>query len=319
MGFFLAFAGGFDMVEEEFKKVFFRMSSAHGVSFQGKLTPHAPGSLKEAWSVVIPLILTSTSMSLMLFFDRLIVAQYSTKAMAAVASAGIIVATVEFTFMAIANIAEVFVGQHNGAQEYKRVAEPVWQMIWFSLSTTVIALPLAFYGGAFLVPHAQHELGLPFFKYLMMFSPLVPLFGALSSFFVGLGKAKVVTFVTIFGNLLNILLDYILILGVKGWIDPMGTKGAAIGTNIALGCQCLILLGLFLNAKNNGQYATRRWHFKKKPFLGCLKIGTPSAISHLIELGAWSTQMSLMALVGGNSPDRCGHWSIHFLVIYVCF
>ena len=38
----------------------------------------------------------------------------------------------------IASIAEVFVGQFNGAKEYLKVASLVWQMIWFSLATSVI-------------------------------------------------------------------------------------------------------------------------------------------------------------------------------------
>lgn len=273
------------------------MSLVNDKNFGGNLTPYKPGSIREAWTLMLPMILTATSMSLMLFFDRLILAQFSTKAMTAAASVGVIVAAIQCALMSIASIAETFVGQHNGAQDFKRVAEPVWQMIWFSLSTIIVTTPLAFFGADFLIADSFYELGAPYFKYLMLFSPLAPLYCALASFFIGLGSPKIVTIVMIIGNIVNISLDYILILGIEGWIEPMSTRGAAIATNIAFVIQCVILGYLFLRKQYRLKYQTNDFRLKVKPLIECLKIGTPSAVSHMIELGAWAVQMNMMARV----------------------
>lgn len=267
-------------------------SSAHG-----SLTRYPPGSFRESWHLIFPMILTTASISLMMFADRVILAQYSTKAMTAAASAGIIVVTFEIALLGIAGIAEVFVGQHNGAQDYKRTAEPVWQMIWLSLLSMILFVPIALFGAEFFVADPFDNLGVPYFRGLMLFGFLTPLNGALSSFFVGLGKPRIVTWIVGLGNAINIILDIILILGIQGWIEPMGTLGAAIATNIALGLQSLILFCLFLRKKYGTTYGSYDFRFKLKPFWDCVKIGAPTSISHFVELSAWSFQLNVIAMV----------------------
>lgn len=264
---------------------------------KGALTPYKPGSMAEAWRLIYPMILTSMSMSLMMFADRIILAMYSTKAMTAAACAGTIVFTISVSLIGITGITEVFIGQHNGAQEYKRVGEVVWQMLWFSLMSLFLCLPLAHYGAAYLVADPYDNLGVPYFQWLMYFTPLVPGSVALASFFVGLGMPRVVTLVTVISNLLNVGLDFGLILGIDGYIAPLGTKGAAIATNISKGFEVLVLGALFLRKKYHLKYNTRDFRLRLKPLWACLKIGTPSSVSHVLEISAWAVQMHLMARV----------------------
>ena len=90
---------------------------------------------------------------------------------------------------------------------------------------------------------------------MMMFGPTFAAYGALSGFFVGQGKTRLITLLAIGANVINALLDVCLIFGVQGFIHPMGVQGAAIATSIGSLFQMLVLLYFFLKRKPN-----KFWH-----------------------------------------------------------
>lgn len=260
-----------------------------------KLTSYKPGSVGELWTISYPLILTALSTNLMLVIDRLILAHYSTESMNAAVTAGVICAIFQFSTFAIASIAEVFVGQLNGAKQTHRLGEPVWQMIWFSLMTVFIFWPLALFCSALLIP-AQYELeGIPYFQWIMFFGPFNPLIAALSAFFIGQGKTKLVAFAAVISNIFNVILGIILVFGVKSVLEPMGTTGAAIATCCSMVVQAGLLFIVFLNKKNRQFKGATRFAFQPTLFLNCLKISIPNALAHKIELTAWALLFDMMA------------------------
>lgn len=99
-----------------------------------KLTKHPSGTIKELFAISFPLMLSFLSNYLMLFFDRLILANYSLQAMNAVTASSLFCMIFQYGAIGIASIAEVFIGQFNGSKQYLKAAGPTWQMIWFSLT-----------------------------------------------------------------------------------------------------------------------------------------------------------------------------------------
>lgn len=262
-----------------------------------RLTRFPEGGVREVWAIAFPLMLAAISGNLMMFCDRLILAHYSTNAMDAAVSAGMICAVFLYGAMGISAIAEVFVGQYNGSKQKFKMGEPIWQMIWFSLMTTIIFVPIALWGGQFFIANEYMEDGLPFFQWIMFFGPLGPLFAAICAFFIGRGRTSIVFIVTVLGNIINLLLDLILVFGIDGWLEPMGTKGAAIATVISEGIQVLILFRVFLNNNNRKVYGTKKFQFKFPEFWKCITIGTPNSVGHMIEIAAWALQLNLIARV----------------------
>src|SRR5262245_38661184 len=110
------------------------------------LTKYQEGSLKELWSISFPLMITSFSVMLMLFVDRLMLAHYGIEAHNAAVTATTLGWAFLFGAGALTGIAEVFVAQYNGANQKQRLGEPVWQMIWLSLGTALCFIPLALWG-----------------------------------------------------------------------------------------------------------------------------------------------------------------------------
>lgn len=274
------------------------MATATSQGTLGALTSHTPGSIRESWAMISPLMLMLASGGLMLFCDRIILSQYSTFAMTAVASAGTVAAIFQYGAAAITGISEVFVGQHNGARDYERVGEPVWQMIWLSVALWIPFIPIAFYTAEFFVADPYDNMGVPYFKWIMCFSPLIPMMSGLSGFFIGIGRTSIVMWTSLLGNIINLILVVILVFGIEGWIPSMGTAGAAIATCISWALQTVALFYAFLTPENRIKYRTNKCGFNWQSFIECIKIGYPSSISHTIEISAWAFQMHMMSWMG---------------------
>lgn len=263
------------------------------------LTPYPQGSLRELWQISFPLIISLMSASMMLFLDRLFLAHYSLASLNAAAHAGAAVQFLQFWSIATVSIAEVFVGRYNGAGDMKKLGAPVWQMIWFSIGTFALYVPIGLFAGPYLFySEAYKDLEIEFFKLLTCFIPFAALSAALSAFYIGRGKVRFVTGVMLGSNLINIMLDVILIFGVDPWIPAYGISGAAWGTGIALIFQAAILFAAFFSPANQELFGTNRWKINQRLFRSCVSIGLPNAVAHSIEIFAWVLIFDLMARLG---------------------
>lgn len=262
------------------------------------LTRFPLGSVKEITAISFPLMLSALSSALMMFFDRYILAHYSVDSMNAAAGATLSLWVFQLLLLGIAGIAEVFVGQYNGAKQYDKIASPVWQMIWFSLLFSLLAIPIAHLLPAYFLPERYTEQGSIYFKWVLSFSPLVGINTALTAFYVGRGKVKLITSVMILGNILNIILDILLVFGVGNLLKPLGILGAALATILSQVFQIAILAGVFFSQSHRVKYQTHKPHLCLNELWQCIKIGFPSALGHMIEIAAWSVQFHLLSMVG---------------------
>lgn len=273
-----------------------------------RLSKYEGGSFRELFSMCLPLMLTAVSGSLMYFFDRVILARYSIDAMNAAVSGWMACAVLQFAVFAVASITEVFVGQYNGAKRYQDLGAPVWQMLYFSLMSGVVFIPLAFFAGPWVIP-AHYEMdGVPYFKWTMMMGMFFPMIGALSGFFVAQGKTRMVLTIAVVSNLLNIGLDYLFVFGLEGVVPSMGTKGAALATGLSQMFAVASFLMLFLKPVHRREHGTGCAHFRPSLFIRCLKVGGPPAIGHALEIFSWTLLIGLVAKQG----------DIHMTVFVVC-
>jgi MATE family multidrug resistance protein len=244
---------------------------------------------KPTWDIVslsLPIMSISLSNSLMIVLDRIIISHYSIEAMNAIAAAASAIAPLSFSAWSVASIAEVFVGQTHGAKKHDKVAQPVWQMVWFSLFLGLLFIPIGIWAGPYVLTDSFAKEGLSYYQLMMSTGFLLPLNVALASFFVGRGKVKIITMTAIAGNLVNLCLDLILIFGVAGILEPMGTKGAAIATITGLLTQTVTLGTLFLRSSDH-QNMRNVCKLCWKTLRECISIGGPNAINYLVDMTAW--------------------------------
>lgn len=282
------------------------------------LTAYPAGSMREVFSISLPLILMAASGNLMHFFDRVFLAQYDLHAMNTAIAAYIPVQTLHFSTIAIASIAEVFVGRYNGAQKFKQLSWPVWQMIYFSLFTILIFWGCAFVGIESFVPEFYREDASSYLFWTLISGPLFPLAAALACFFIGQGKVWIVTAATFLANFINIILVKIFIFGVPGIFPEMGLNGAALASGLAIGLECVFLFVLFLSKKNKSRYHTHDARFRRDVFKDCLWVGIPSSLGHLVEMIGWSI---ILYTVAEASPTHATLYGIcqTLWILLCCF
>lgn len=257
--------------------------------------------------VTLPIVLTSLSASIMQAIDRIMVVSYSLDAFNAVSVSGNLFGTFIYLFIGITDTAEVFVGQYNGSKNYKCLAIPIWQMFYFSLATAVVFMPIAYFSDTFnLLPPYYLKDGVTYQRMIMYGGPLFPMFAGLAAFFVGQGRAKIVTVAVLCGSLLNTILNFLLIYGVEGLIPSFGVAGAAAATIVSQIFQNLILV-VALCSKKNRHITFYSCKFNKKVFYGCIKIGGPIAISNFLVILAWYFVQSALSNL---SKDEATIYSI---------
>jgi MATE family multidrug resistance protein len=261
------------------------------------LTKYPAGSTREIASLAWPLMITIMSGNLMIFVDRWLLSWYSLEAMNAIAVIAQVLCVFQFAPIALTSISEVFVGRYNGAQDYKKIGKPVWQMMWLALSLAVIYIPIGIFAWP-LIPQEFQKEGIPYFQWMMSFSFLMPMIGALAGFYAGRGQVKILSVVALISNIMNGVLSAVLLFGIKGFIPSFGTRGAAFGTILAQLFYFGVLFCIFLKGENRTMYQTHKWGFQKKLFRECVDIGLPNSISHSIEFGGWALVTLLVASLG---------------------
>ena len=240
-------------------------------------------------------------MSFMGFCDRLFLAHHSLAAFEQTVSASLLVILFQQPLIRITSMSQVFVGLYQGSGQNKRIGELVWQMVWFSLLSMIITLPLA----RILSPFFFHgkvvqDLADTYFQVMMVGNFLFPLASALSSYFIGQGRMRIIFITTLFSHALNICLDYLFIFGYGSIIPEMGVFGAALATGIAQAGCCIALLCLFLRKKDRKSHGTNNYQFNWESFWMQLKVGLPRALARIFLLFSWVMTARVMILKGGD-------------------
>lgn len=266
-----------------------------------KLTEYPPASLKELFTLSFPLILTFFSTSFMSFCSRLFLSHYSMEALQGCTCAIYLCGLFQIPCMRLTSTAQVFVGLYKGSNSPKRVGPCIWQMIWFSLISMIVTLPVGLWAShLFFDGSPVRASAASYFDTLLYFNFLFPLGTALSCFYIGRGKTKIIFLITIISHILNILLDLMLIFGVPGLIQPLGALGAAISMAVAQTFFCLLLLLLFLRKEERDLFQTGDYKFKWTVFRECTRIGLPRAIVRIAMLASWAGIVHIMAVKGGD-------------------
>ncbi|MBW2059428.1 MAG: MATE family efflux transporter [Deltaproteobacteria bacterium] len=260
-----------------------------------------PGGYREILSLSYPLILSTASMTVMHFVDRMFLSWYSERAIAAATPAGITSFTIICFFMGVSQYTTTIVAQYFGAEDHRACGTATWQGVFFSLASYMAIVlfiplgPIIFRWGG----HAAQiiDLEITYFSILMWGGGLVPLQSALAGFFTGRGDTKTTMIANMAGNAVNGVLDYGLIFGRLG-LPEMGLAGAAIATVLASIVPVVILGALFLTAKNNRRFGTRRVKLESRLFGKLLKYGMPAGFQFFLDMGCFTLFVILVGRLG---------------------
>ncbi len=262
----------------------------------------AAGGYREVLQIAVPLVLSTASVTLMHFVDRVFLSWYSADAMAASLGAGVTWFTATSIFVFTAAYVSTFVSQYDGAGRAERIGAAVWQGVYFSLIGTAGMAALSRAAGPLFqfvghAPGVQHE-EVVYFRVMALCGGGAVFNAALSSFFSGRGRTWTVAAVNFGGAALNVALDYCWIFGKAGF-PQRGIWGAAAATVVAMWAQTAVYFVLFLLPAHRRAYATASaWRFDRMLFGRLLRFGVPSALQVTVDASAFTVFVLLVGRIG---------------------
>lgn len=148
---------------------------------------------------------------------------------------------------------------------------------------------------------AVAAMALPYYDMLVW--SIIPLmcFLAVKQFLEGIGNTKTAMWITLAGNLLNIVLNYIFIFGKCG-CEAMGAEGAGLATLISRLMQMVAIVVYFFLARGLRLYREffSRAAIKVRYLLSFLKVGYPISFQMIMESAAFILT-SILALSFGEA------------------
>lgn len=261
-----------------------------------------PGGYREVLDVAVPLILSTAALTINLFVDRMFLAWYGPTEVAAATPGGITYFTICSLFLGISQYVNTIVAQYHGAGDRAACSRAVWQGVIFSVCAAPLILAMIPLGLA-VIAWSGHEpavaaLERDYFVILMFGGGLLPLNAALSSFFSGRGRTRVVMWGNVAGNSVNLVLAYLLIFGKLGFPE-MGIRGAGLATAVSGIVPGAIWAVLFTSARNREQYETvKAFGWDRKVFVMLLRFGVPSGVQFSLDVGAFTLFVLLIGRLG---------------------
>ena len=285
------------------------MTNSKHVSFDNQRSPNRlvelwsrPAGFRQVLIMAIPLILSTGSLTVQHFVDRMFLCWYSPETMAAALPAGMFSFTLISFFIGTAAYSNTFVAQYFGASRLDRVGPSVWQAIYFSVAAGIL-LPMAIPFSGMFFDWAGHESGVrtlevKYFNIVMIMAFFPVYNSAISGFFTGQGRNWPVMWINIFITIVNLLLDYGMIFGNWGFAEK-GIEGAAWATNIANASGAVIFTCLYIRPKNQKHYATRSgWRWDRELFSRLLRFGAPSGFQFILDMLAFTAFVFIVGRIG---------------------
>ncbi len=278
--------------------------------------PHEPhddahdGDLRVLLRVSAPIMVATTSRAVMQFVDFAMVSQLdkATQAQAAVGAAGVTLFVLIGFWIGVMTCVNTFASQSLGRNAPKDCGAYAWQSIYISVLAGALALPLVaivrplflyFEHGADVIEYEVDYMTIGLFS-VGAFTMQV----ALSNFFNGVHRPRVVAVSAVGANVFNVIANYLLIFGSPTLgIPRLEVAGAALGTLASAifrsGWLFLAMLWPYY-AERFGTRENWRWSWSKaKNFF---RVGLPAGVQFAFDVMAWS--LFMMWLVGRFGPQH---------------
>jgi len=261
-----------------------------------------PDSYREILAVSLPIIAAMAGRTIMMFCDRLFLAQHSQLELQASLPAGILSFTLICIFYGTVSYSGTFVAQYYGAGDRAGCSRAFAQGLWLTIFTAPVLAALAV-PGSMLLDLAGHPAGIlalekTYFR-IMMYSASGAVFTAsASAFWNGLGRTVPTMLAVLAGALLNVILDYAMIFGRLGFAEN-GIEGAAIATAVSSYVPGILLTVAAFTGKTASGYETRR-HFR---FSGPLtwrivRFGFPSGLQIFMDVASFTVFIFIVGRLG---------------------
>ena len=205
------------------------------------------------------------------------------------------------------------IAQENGRKNYKECGSLLSNSLLINIIMGILLYLLVHFGTLLAIDHMGQSpevvaYAKPYLGYLSFSIIPLMIFQTFKQFAEGLGFTKQAMFISIWGNVINVVLGIILVKGMFG-ITPMGVKGVGISTLVDRILMATVMCIYVFNSKNFKIYL-QNFRFNlidKVRSIKILKIGAPVALQYSFEISAFSGAAILIGTIGAveQAATRC--------------
>ena len=248
---------------------------------------------KRNLSLAFPVMITQAGQMVVQFADNIMVGHLGTSQFAGVGFANAIFAMGLVFCTCFTQGVIPYIGQNYGRGEHKKVAQYFTNglVLDIIMCTVLMGIMLA------VIPFMGHMgqdpqiLGYAKEYYEIMVYSLAPfvLFYVIRALTEGVGNTKYTMYITVFCNVLNIFLNWLLIFGHCGF-EAMGVKGAAVATLVSRIVMMIIGIVILLHGKLYRRYLSdiRLAALNMQQFKEVAKTSFPISFQGLVEVTTFS-------------------------------
>ncbi|RZK80927.1 MAG: MATE family efflux transporter [Pedobacter sp.] len=270
-------------------------------TFYTKYKPYYSDNLRLA----LPIVVSQLGHTLVHLADSVIVGHFAgTIQLAAVSLVNSVFMLILVLGLGISYGLTPLIARENGSKNYEECGKLLSNSLIINLLTSILLYILVHFGSLLVIDHIGQSpevvaYAKPYLSYLGISIIPLMIFQTFKQFTEGLGFTKQAMYISIWGNILNVILGIIFVRGMFG-IAPMGVKGVGLSTLID---RVLMATVMFIYVMRSNHFKQYIKNFKitfidKVRSLKIFRIGAPVAMQYSFEISAFSGAAILAGTIG---------------------
>lgn len=259
-------------------------------------------NLKLAYPVMIGML----GHTFVQFIDNVMVGQLGTAELAAISLGNSFVFIAMSIGIGFSQAITPLIAEADGAKKDNDISTIFEHSFLICIILGLLLFLIVFFNRGLLYymnqPMEVVELASPYLFWVSFSLISIVTFQSFRQFADGLSFTKAAMYSTLIGNLINVVLNFILIFGF--WIFPkLGVEGAAIGTLISRLCMLLFIVFYLKIHKRMSKYISKFLPSKLQinRVKKILYLGFPSALHSFFEVAFFISAVWMSGLIGKNS------------------
>lgn len=253
----------------------------------------------------MPIVVSQLGHTLVQLADSIIVGQFAgTTQLAAVSLVNSLFMLILVLGLGISYGLTPLIAQENGRKNHAECGRLLSNSLFINVLMSILLYLMVHFGTLLIIDHIGQSpevvaYAKPYLAYLALSIIPLMIFQTFKQFTEGLGFTKQAMYISVWGNVLNIILGIIFVKGMFG-IAPMGVKGVGLSTLIDRTLMATVM-SLYVFKSMNFKKYLRTFSFTlidKVRSLKIIKIGAPVALQYAFEISAFSGAALLIGTIG---------------------
>ena len=260
---------------------------------------------KDNLILALPIVVSQLGHTMVNMADSIIVGHFAgTVQLAAVSLVNSIFMLILVLGLGISYGLTPLIAKMNGAKNYDECGKLLSSSLIINVITGTLLYIFIHFGTLSIIDHIGQSADVvayakPYLGYLGFSIIPLMIFQTFKQFAEGLGFTKQAMFISIWGNVLNIVLGIIFVKGMFG-IAPMGVKGVGLSTLIDRSVMAVVMSYYVMKSPHFRKYLQqfKLFFIDLSRFKKIVKIGAPVALQYSFEISAFSGAAILIGTIG---------------------